>query len=66
MALNSRSQYLDEQEEEVGGAILTILTHWFPEWRTRAQNNANEDVLETGKQEQRGILRIKNVALFYV
>lgn len=55
-----------EEEGEVSGVILTILSHWFPEWRTRAQNNADEDILETGKQEQSRILRVDNVALFQV
>jgi hypothetical protein len=65
MALKIHSQYLDEQESK-SGAILTILSHWLPEWRTRAQNNTDEDVLETGEQEQCGILRVGNVALFQV
>lgn len=40
---------------------LTVVRHGLPERRPNAQNDAREDVLITGHQEQSGVLRILNV-----
>jgi hypothetical protein len=46
--------------------LLTILGHWLSERRSNAKDNASQDVLEAGEQEQRCVLRIHNIALVLV
>lgn len=46
------------------GAWLTIQRHWLPERRPDAKDNAGQDVLETGEQEQGRVLRIHDIAFF--
>lgn len=46
--------------------LLTILGHWLPERRPNAEDNARQDVLEAGEQEQSGVLRIHNIAFLHV
>ena len=45
---------------------FTVLSHRLPEWWTNAENDAGEDVLEAGDEEEDGVFGVLDVGFLFL